>query len=414
MKKTITFILNPISGTTSKAGVPELIGRTIDKELFDYDIVYTERAGHATEIAAEAAEKGVDIVVAVGGDGTVNEVGRALIHTSTALAIMPCGSGNGLARHLMLPMNLKRSLETINKCVIHDLDYGVINDIPFFCTCGMGFDAFVSMKFAEAGKRGPITYVENVLREGLRYKPETYVISDETGTKIRKAFLISCANASQYGNNAYIAPHASMADGLLDIIIMEPFEMIDAPQISMDLFSKTIENNSKIKMLKSSRVLVKRENEGYIHYDGDPIMAGKEIEIQLSEKTTVKSEKEVAVTDMADGQIVNGYGKRNEETDVTLDKLVILDKSYGRMALGNISFLNSTLKKTENGWSVETIRNGQQQKTLWPLKLSDKFNVYRRQFGTVDDMQVGMRIVQMTGKAAGELRLVNTVVLQGK
>ncbi|MBR4924351.1 MAG: YegS/Rv2252/BmrU family lipid kinase [Prevotella sp.] len=284
MKKTITFILNPISGTTSKAGVPELIGRTIDKELFDYDIVYTERAGHATEIAAEAAEKGVDIVVAVGGDGTVNEVGRALIHTSTALAIMPCGSGNGLARHLMLPMNLKRSLETINKCVIHDLDYGVINDIPFFCTCGMGFDAFVSMKFAEAGKRGPITYVENVLREGLRYKPETYVISDETGTKIRKAFLISCANASQYGNNAYIAPHASMADGLLDIIIMEPFEMIDAPQISMDLFSKTIENNSKIKMLKSSRVLVKRENEGYIHYDGDPIMAGKEIEIHVEHK----------------------------------------------------------------------------------------------------------------------------------
>lgn len=284
MKKTITFILNPISGTTSKAGVPELIGRTIDKELFDYDIVYTERAGHATEIAAEAAEKGVDIVVAVGGDGTVNEVGRALIHTSTALAIMPCGSGNGLARHLMFPMNLKRSLETINKCVIHDLDYGVINDIPFFCTCGMGFDAFVSMKFAEAGKRGPITYVENVLREGLRYKPETYVISDETGTKILKAFLISCANASQYGNNAYIAPHASMADGLLDIIIMEPFEMIDAPQISMDLFSKTIENNSKIKMLKSSRVLVKRENEGYIHYDGDPVMAGKEIEIHVEHK----------------------------------------------------------------------------------------------------------------------------------
>ena len=141
---------------------------------------------------------------------------------------------------------------------------------------------------------------------------------------------------------------------------------------------------------------------------------GKEIEIQLSEKVSVKSEKEVTVADMADGQIVNGYGKRNEETDVTLDKLVILDKSYGRMALGNISFLNSTLKKTENGWSVETIRNGQKDKTLWPLKLSDKFKVYRRQFGTVDDMQVGMRIVQMTGKAAGELRLVNTVVLQGK
>ena len=283
MKK-ITFILNPISGTISKAGVPELIDNTIDKDIYDYEIVFTERAGHATEIAAAEVAKGTDIVVAVGGDGTVNEVGRALVHTNTALAILPCGSGNGLARHLMLPMNLKKSIETINKGVIHDLDYGVINDIPFFCTCGIGFDAFVSMKFAEAGKRGPITYVENVLREGLRYKPETYTITDESGTKMRKAFLISCANASQYGNNAYIAPHASMADGILDIIIMEPFDMFDAPQISMDLFSKTIENNSKIKMLKSSRILVKRQKEGYIHYDGDPVMAGTEIEIHVEHK----------------------------------------------------------------------------------------------------------------------------------
>ena len=283
MKK-ITFILNPISGTISKAGVPELIDNTIDKDIYDYQLVFTERAGHATEIAAAEVAKGTDIVVAVGGDGTVNEVGRALVHTNTALAILPCGSGNGLARHLMLPMNLKKSIETINKGVIHDLDYGVINDIPFFCTCGIGFDAFVSMKFAEAGTRGPITYVENVLREGLRYKPETYTITDESGTKMRKAFLISCANASQYGNNAYIAPHASMADGILDIIIMEPFDMFDAPQISMDLFSKTIENNSKIKMLKSSRILVKRQKEGYIHYDGDPVMAGTEIEIHVEHK----------------------------------------------------------------------------------------------------------------------------------
>ncbi len=283
MKK-ITFILNPISGTISKAGVPELIDNTIDKDIYDYQLVFTERAGHATEIAAAEVAKGTDIVVAVGGDGTVNEVGRALVHTNTALAILPCGSGNGRARHLVLPMNLKKSIETINKGVIHDLDYGVINDIPFFCTCGIGFDAFVSMKFAEAGKRGPITYVENVLREGLRYKPETYTITDESGTKMRKAFLISCANASQYGNNAYIAPHASMADGILDIIIMEPFDMFDAPQISMDLFSKTIENNSKIKMLKSSRILVKRQKEGYIHYDGDPVMAGTEIEIHVEHK----------------------------------------------------------------------------------------------------------------------------------
>ncbi|RRD02891.1 diacylglycerol/lipid kinase family protein [Prevotella sp. OH937_COT-195] len=284
MKKEITFIMNPISGTVSKAGLPELIERTIDKDKFNYDIVFTERAGHATLLAADAAEKGKDIVVAVGGDGTVNEIGRALVHTDTAMAILPCGSGNGLARHLMIPMNLKKSIETINRCVIHELDYGVINDMPFFCTCGMGFDAFVSMKFAEAGRRGPIAYVENVLREGLRYKPETYIITDESGTKQRKAFLISCANASQYGNNAYIAPQASMSDGMLDVIIMEPFDMFDATQISIDLFAKTIGNNSKIKMLKASQLSIKRHKEGYIHFDGDPLMTGKEIKIHVEHK----------------------------------------------------------------------------------------------------------------------------------
>ena len=212
MKKKIVFIMNPISGTGSKKGIPEAIDRYIDKELFDYEIRTTEYAGHACHIATEAKEQGVDVAVAVGGDGTVNEVGRAIVESDTALGIIPCGSGNGLARHLMLPMNVKKCLQLINTCEIHRLDYGKINEHYFFCTCGMGFDAFVSQKFAQAGKRGPITYAENILREGLKYQPETYEIEDETGVHRYKAFLISCANASQYGNNAYIAPDASMKD----------------------------------------------------------------------------------------------------------------------------------------------------------------------------------------------------------
>ena len=281
MKKKITFILNPVSGTISKAGVPELIDNTIDKDIYDYETVFTERAGHATEIASAEVAKGTGIVVAVGGDGTVNEVGRALIHTSTALAILPCGSGNGLARHLMLPMNLKKSIETINKGVVHDLDYGVINGIPFFCTCGIGFDAFVSMKFAEAGKRGPITYVENVLKEGLKYKPETYEVEDDTGAKKYKAFLIACANASQYGNNAYIAPGATMKDGEMDVIIMEPFTALDAPQIAADLFMKTLANNSKIKTFRTKTLHITRKEPGAIHYDGDPVMTDQDIEVHI-------------------------------------------------------------------------------------------------------------------------------------
>ena len=280
-KKKIVFILNPISGTHSKKEIPEMIERTLDHEQFDAEIRLTEYAGHASEIAKECANEGIDIVVAIGGDGTVNEVARSLVHTQTALGIIPCGSGNGLARHLCLPLDIKKAIQIINACKIEAFDYGVINDLPFFCTCGMGFDAFISLKFAEAGKRGPVTYLENVLKEGLVYRPETYEVEDESGTKKYKAFLIACANASQYGNNAYIAPGATMQDGELDVIIMEPFNALDAPQVAADLFMKTLGNNSKIKTFRTKRLHITRSEPGAIHYDGDPIMTGKDIDVHI-------------------------------------------------------------------------------------------------------------------------------------
>lgn len=284
MKKKAVFIINLISGTSDKAAIPGLIDQYLDKTQFEYEIAVTQYAGHASEIAAKAKDDGVDVVVAIGGDGTVNEVARAIVHSSTALGIIPCGSGNGLARHLLLPLNVRKAIEVINRCEIRQLDYGIINDYPFFCTCGMGFDAFVSMKFAEAGKRGPITYVENVLREGLKYKPETYTIEDDNGTLQYKAFLISCANASQYGNNAYIAPQASMSDGLMDVIIMEPFNVFEAPQISIEMFSKTLDKNSKIKTFRTRHLHIHRDKPGVIHYDGDPVMTGADIDIELKPK----------------------------------------------------------------------------------------------------------------------------------
>jgi len=284
MKRHVLFIMNPISGTGSKAGIPDIIEAHLDRERFDYDIKVTEYANHAAELARQAVSDRVDVVVAVGGDGTVNEVARSLVHTQTALGIIPCGSGNGLARHLMLPMNIRKAIDIINICEIHDLDYGIINGHPFFCTCGMGFDAFVSMKFAEAGKRGPITYVQKVLEEGVKYQPETYDIQDGNGSIEYKAFLISCANASQYGNNAYIAPQASMSDGLMDVIIMEPFDFIEAPQISIDMFNKTLDKSSKIKTFRTKELHIHRSKPGVIHYDGDPVMAGADVDVLLQEK----------------------------------------------------------------------------------------------------------------------------------
>lgn len=283
-KKEIVFIINPISGSSKKDAIPRIIEKEINSDLFNYRICLTEHQGHAVEIAEKARNEHFDAVVAVGGDGTVNEVARTLVNSRTALGIIPCGSGNGLARHLMIPMDVKKSISIINKFNVHDLDYGLINDIPFFCTCGMGFDAFISMKFAEAGKRGPVAYIENILREGLNYKPEKYEIIDEDNTFVRKAFLISCANASQYGNNAYIAPQASMADGLLDVIIMEPFDVLEAPLVAIELMNKTLDKNQKIKTFRTKHIQIHRSSPGFIHYDGDPTMADTDIDIRLVNK----------------------------------------------------------------------------------------------------------------------------------
>ena len=283
-KKKILFIINPISGGVGKSEIPELVDQVLNKSVFDYKIMFTEYAGHGYELAADAAENGVDVVAAVGGDGTVNEIARALIHTKTALAIVPCGSGNGLARHLTIPINKRKALQIINEYEVHDLDFGKINDIPFFCTCGMGFDAVVSMKFAEANKRGLASYMENAFAQMVKYQPQSYEIEDETGCKHYNAFLITCANASQWGNNAYIAPHASMSDGLMDVTIVEPFMAIEAPELSLQLFSKALDRNNRIKIFRSRKIVIHRSEPGPVHFDGDPVIEDKDVVVEMVPK----------------------------------------------------------------------------------------------------------------------------------
>ena len=300
-KKRIIFVVNPISGTQSKKAILKWIDERMDRSVYDYSIVRTEYAGHATQIAASAVEDKVDVVVAIGGDGTINEIARALVHSETALGIIPCGSGNGLARHLRIPMEPKAAIDIINQGNRLCIDYGKINNIPFFCTCGVGFDAFVSLKFADSGKRGLLTYLENTLHESLTYQPETYEIENEEGTMKYKAWMIACGNASQYGNNAYIAPQASLTDGLMDVTIMEPFTVLDVPSLSFQLLNKTIDQNSRVKTMRAKKIKIHRAHDGVMHFDGDPLMAGKELEVEIipsglyviaSEKKKVKQESE--------------------------------------------------------------------------------------------------------------------------
>ena len=282
-KVKVIFIINPISGTVGKGHIVGMVPQYLGDSRFEVDIKYTEHSGHAAELARQAASRAFDIAVAVGGDGTVNEVARSLVHTETALGIVPCGSGNGLARHLGIPMNPSGALRVIADCNIEKLDYGMINDTPFFCTCGVGFDAFVSSKFAESGKRGLLSYIENTLREGLKYRSDTYDIEVDGEKQHYKAFLIACANASQYGNNVYIAPQASMSDGLMDVTIMEPFNVLEAPQIAIQLFNKSIDTNSRIRTFKCHRLHIHRNAPGVIHFDGDPKQEGKDLDVRLVE-----------------------------------------------------------------------------------------------------------------------------------
>lgn len=282
--KKIAFVVNPISGTQGKELILKWIDEKLDREKYVPEILYTQRAGHAVEIAAEKAREGVYAVVAIGGDGTINEIARSLVHTQTALGIIPCGSGNGLARHLQIPMEAKRAIDVINEGLTEIIDYGKINEIPFFCTCGVGFDAFVSLKFSQAGKRGPLVYLEKTLRESLKYRPERYELEMDGNTIRYKAFLIACGNASQYGNNAYITPQATLDDGLLDVTILEPFTVLDVPALAFQLFNKTIDQNSRIKTFRCQSLRIHRDKPGVVHYDGDPIMMGDTLDVKIVQK----------------------------------------------------------------------------------------------------------------------------------
>ena len=311
-KKKIVFIINPKSGTHDKGAILRWIGEELDKNQYIKEVVYTEYAGHATEIAARCAAEGVD----------------------TALGIIPCGSGNGLARHLQIPLDPRRAVDILNRGKVENIDYGKINGIPFFCTCGVGFDALVSLKFSQAGRRGPLMYLEQSLRESLQYRPEVYELEMDNNSSVHyKAFLIACGNASQYGNNAYIAPRAALDDGLLDVTILEPFTMLDVPTLAFQLFNKTIDQNSRIKTFQCKSLRIRRSKPGAAHYDGEPMMTDKDVEVKVVQKelkVIVPQHVESPLTDVIQRaqDYINGLKQLNESIldDISQRNKLILDK----------------------------------------------------------------------------------------
>ena len=281
MKKKILFIINPISGVGKHHTVEKLIENHLDKNIFDYKLEYTKASKHAIDISKKAVEENFNIVVAVGGDGSVNEVGKSLVNTNTALAILPCGSGNGTARHLEIPMNLTKAIQIINRGNTIKIDTFKINQEIVLNTAGIGYAAHIAHEFSKIKKRGFINYVKIAIRDSIKYRSQQCEIEINGNIEKLNAFIIDIANGTQWGNNAVIAPGSKMDDGLLDLCIVRDFPFINFPLMAMRLFTRSIHRSKYVELIKVKEVIIRQERD-YAHIDGEPIMIGKELKVKIN------------------------------------------------------------------------------------------------------------------------------------
>lgn len=284
-RKRILFVINPISGGKRKTAFNKQVLEVLDLDRFDPTFQLTSHSNHAFELAQCAVVDGYDAVIAVGGDGTINEIGSALIDTGVPLGIIPEGSGNGLALCLGIPTNESAAIRRINRFETLEVDSGVINENNFFSVSGMGFDANVSFNFAEENIRGPIGYMRSIVNVLSKYKTSNYKITVDGVMVEREAFMVSIANSPQFGNNAYIAPDASVNDGLLDVCIVHKFPFYILPKLIFHLFNRSANQSEYVEILPGKEILIIRENEGPVHIDGEPIYLDKEIKVHIKPKS---------------------------------------------------------------------------------------------------------------------------------
>ena len=278
LKKNILFIINPISGGKSKRQVPALIEKYIDKQQYNVEIIFSQTDKQITELSIAGAKTN-HVIVAVGGDGTVNETGTAIAGTHTILGILPFGSGNGLARYLQIPMDTIQAIKNLNLHRVEHIDAAKMNDNWFFNMAGMGFDAHISEVFSHGLKRGFQTYISSSVREIKNYKAQHYCLNIDGNTFEREAFMLSFANSSQYGNNAHVSPFASLHDGLVDVCVIKPFPVYKLPEMGMRMFTKTAHLSPYVEIIKGRHIFVKRDSAGPVHFDGEPRILGADAEI---------------------------------------------------------------------------------------------------------------------------------------
>lgn len=281
--KRILFIINPNSAKKNKERISNAIKKNINHSLFEVNVLYTEYAGHAIIISKQAVADNVDVIVAVGGDGTVNEIASQMINTASTLGIVPLGSGNGLARHLGISLNIEKSIELINEHNTLVIDTALVNNKPFISIAGVGFDAFVAERFAKGTRRGFLGYFQIIANEYLNYIPKKYIISFNDGQKItEKALFIAFANSNQFGYDTTIAPNATLQDGLLDVCVVKKPQIFRIPMIASLLLLRRVDVSPLVNIVKSNGLVVTCEQDTIVNIDGEAINFGKELNIKIN------------------------------------------------------------------------------------------------------------------------------------
>ncbi len=281
-KKSILFIVNPISGIGKQKIIEDLISKHLDKSLFDYRISYTEYVGHAIEISKSAAQSNSDIVVAVGGDGAVNELAKGIVDSKTIMGIIPAGSGNGLARFLKIPLNPVKAIKCINNLNTIKIDSVNINQNLFVSVAGVGFDALMAEKFATKKRRGFLTYIGLVVKEYAKYQPKKYKLSINNKHYEREALLICFANSNQFGNNFIISPEAKINNGMIDVCILKKIPLLKIVFLFPMFFANKIHKSKYIEIIRAKDIEVVCEKNDVINLDGESINISKNFNLKVN------------------------------------------------------------------------------------------------------------------------------------
>ena len=280
-KKKILFIINPISGGHNKAKIIRSIPKLLDESRFDISITHTKGAMHAARIAKKAAEKNMDIVVAVGGDGTINEIASQLVNTDTTLAIVPCGSGNGLARDLGISLHYKKAIQQINTLKTKKIDAGICNNQYFFSLTGVGYDAKVAYDFNRGKKRKFLGYGWAVFKDYFYAKEQYYEVELDNEKIAGNYFFITIANCSQWGYGVKVAPDAKLDDGVFNVNLCKKPPIFPIIPFIIKMLSGKI-NTSKYNTFKTCRKISLTSNRKFFyHLDGDAKGVSKKIEIEI-------------------------------------------------------------------------------------------------------------------------------------